>query len=453
MASAAIILAAGKGTRMNSDLPKVLHRLGGVPLLWHALRTASLSGAEQLVVVTGHGGADVAKSAKSYDTDIEIAEQAEQLGTAHAVAQAASLLEDHQGPVTILYGDTPFILPETLEKMAAAHDDGAAVVVLGFKAEVPGKYGRLVHDDAGNLLEIVEAKDATPQQLEIDICNSGVVLADSKLLFELVAAVGNDNASAEYYLTDIVGIARARGLVTQSVLCNEAETLGINSRAELSRAEQMLQQSKRDEMAEVGVSMDDPASVIFAYDTVVGRDATLGAQIVFGPDVTIESEAHIHPFSHLEGCHVSRGANVGPFARLRPGSELAENAKIGNFVEIKNATLAEGAKVNHLSYIGDAEIGAEANVGAGTITCNYDGVMKHKTEIGARAFIGSNTALVAPVRVGVEAMTGSGSVITSNVEDGALALARSPQVNKAGLARKLMARLRAIKAKANSKDQ
>lgn len=446
MSSAAIILAAGKGTRMNSDLPKVLHRLGGVPLIWHALRSGSLSGADKMAVVTGHGGEKVAKSAKAFDPDVLIVEQAEQLGTGHAVAQARAMLEDHDGPVFVLYGDTPFISPETLAAMQQCQMDGAAVVVLGFQAAEPGKYGRLIHDDQGDLVEIVEARDASAEQLAVDICNSGVVLADAKVLFDLVEKVGNDNASGEYYLTDIVAIARAQGLKTQSVLCAEAETLGINSRVELRRAEQMLQAAKRAEMDDVGVSMDDPASLVFAYDTIVGRDAHLGANIVFGPDVTIESGAIIHPFSHLEGCHVSQYATVGPFARLRPGSELAEGAKVGNFVETKNAILAEGAKVNHLSYIGDASVGAEANIGAGTITCNYDGVLKHRTSIGARAFIGSNTALVAPVSIGDEAMTGSGSVITANVEDGALALGRAQQVTKPGMARKLKARLEAKKA-------
>ena len=322
------------------------------------------------------------------------------------------------------------------------------IVVLGFHAADPGRYGRLVMD-GDRLDRIVEFKDASDEERAITLCNSGVIAADAKTLFDLVAAVGNDNAAGEYYLTDIIAIARARGLTATAVTCPEAETMGINTRAELAAAEAAFQARARARALEDGVTLIAPDTVHFAHDTVIGRDAVVEQNVVFGPGVTVESGARIRAFSHLEGCHVSQRAIVGPYARLRPGAELAEDVHVGNFVEIKNAVLHEGAKANHLSYIGDATIGAATNIGAGTITCNYDGVMKHHTEIGRGAFIGSNTMLVAPVRVGHEAMTGSGSVITSDVPDGALALGRARQEVKPGMALKLMDMLRARKAKKN----
>jgi len=440
-----VILAAGLGSRMNSDLPKVLHSLAGAPLLAHAMRAGATLEPERVVVVTGHEGMQVAKAARAQNPEALIAHQTEQLGTAHAVAQARSALDGFAGDVVVLYGDTPFIQPETLEAMRESRARHS-IVVLGFRAIEPGRYGRLViADDA--LERIVEHADATSEELSICLCNSGVVCADAELLFELVTAVRNDNAKGEYYLTDIVALARARGLSAGVVTCDEAETLGINTRAELAAAERTFQARARAGALEDGVTLSAPETVHFALDTVIGRDAIVEPNVVFGPGVTVESGATIRSFCHLEGCHISRGAIVGPFARLRPGAELAEDVRIGNFVEIKNATLDEGAKVNHLSYIGDAHIGTRANVGAGTVTCNYDGVMKHRTEIGARAFIGSDTMLVAPVRVGADAMTGSGSVITADVPDGALALGRARQEIKPGLALRLMERLRAIKAR------
>jgi len=445
MPTALIVLAAGQGTRMNSELPKVLHKLAGAPLLAHAMRAGFSLAPERCVVVTGHGAESVAAAARHEDPDAQVVVQEERLGTAHAVAQAAAALDGFAGDAVVLYGDTPFIRQETLEAMQAAraeHD----LVVLGFDAADPGRYGRLVM--AGERLErIVEFKDASPRERAITLCNSGVLCCDAALLFNLVAAVGNDNEAGEYYLTDIVGIARARGLSAGVVRCAESETLGVNSRAELASAEAAFQTRARAEALENGVTLTAPDTVFFALDTVIGRDAVVAPNVVFGPGVTVESGAEIRAFCHLEGCHISRGAVVGPFARLRPGAELAENTRVGNFVEIKNAVLDEGSKVNHLSYIGDAHIGEGANVGAGTVTCNYDGVSKHRTEIGARAFIGSDTMLVAPVRVGADAMTASGSVITGDVPDGALALARARQVVKPGLARKLFARLKSVRAK------
>ncbi len=440
-----VILAAGMGSRMNSDLPKVLHPLAGAPLLLHAMRAGAALEPERVVVVTGHEGEKVAKAARAENPEALIAHQADQLGTAHAVAQAREALAGFSGDLVVLYGDTPFIRPETLEAMREARARHG-VVVLGFDAADPARYGRLVM--AGERLDrIVEFNDATDEERAITLCNSGVVCADSSTLFELIDAVGNANAKGEYYLTDIVAIARERGLSAGVVTCPEAETLGINTRAELAAAEAAFQTRARVEALDLGVTLTAPETVFFALDTVIGRDALVGPNVVFGPGVTIESGAEIRAFCHLEGCHVSRGAVVGPFARLRPGTELAEDTRVGNFVEVKNAVLDEGAKVNHLSYIGDAQVGERANIGAGTITCNYDGVMKHRTEIGARAFIGSDTMLVAPVRVGADAMTASGSVITADVPDGALALARARQEVKPGLALRLMDRLRAIKAR------
>lgn len=445
MSIALIILAAGKGTRMNSDLPKVLHPIAGAPLLVHAMKSAAQLEPEKTVIVVGHGGESVGAAALAYDEDATIVTQTEQLGTGHAVASAKSALAGFAGDALVLYGDTPFISPETLQRMQAArsHFD---VVILGFTAADPGRYGRLVM--AGETLEkIVEFADASAQEREITLCNSGVIMADSATLQSLVDAVKNDNASGEYYLTDIVEIARARGLSATSVACDESETLGINSRAELAAAEAAFQARARAAAQEDGVAMQAPETIYFAHDTVVGRDAILEPNIFFGPEVTVESGAHIRAFSHLEGCHVSRGSIVGPFARLRPGAELAENVRIGNFVEIKNAQIDSGAKVNHLSYVGDAEIGKAANLGAGTVTCNYDGVMKHKTIVGDGAFIGSSTMLVAPVCIGAGAMTASGSVITKDVPDEALALARAAQINKPGLAKKLFEMLRLKKKK------
>lgn len=445
MATALIILGAGMGTRMNSDLPKVLHPLAGAPMLVHAMKSGAALEPAKTVIVAGHGAALVEKAATSYDPDVTVAIQTEQLGTAHAVAQARATLADFEGDAIVLYGDTPFIRPETLAAMTAArltHD----IVVLGFEAADPGRYGRLILKD-DQLDRIVEFKDATDQERAVTLCNSGVIAANSRTLFDLIDAVGNDNADGEYYLTNIIGIARARGLTATVVRCPEAETLGINSRAELAQAEALFQQNARAEALDDGVTLTAPDTVFFAYDTVIGRDTVIEPHVVFGPGVTIESGATIRAFSHLEGCHVSRGGIIGPYARLRPGAELAEDVKVGNFVEIKNAQIDAGAKVNHLSYIGDATIGARSNIGAGTITCNYDGVFKHKTTIGADVFIGSNTMLVAPVSVGNQAMTASGSVVTRDVPAGDLAVARAKQENKAGFAVRLFDKLRARKAK------
>lgn len=431
---ALIILAAGKGTRMQSDLPKVLHKIGQAPLLAHAIDAGLSQDPARVIVVTGHG-ADAVEAVAQSHTNATCVLQHEQLGTGHAVAQARPALAGFAGDAIVLYGDTPFIRPETLEQLRherARYD----IVVLGFEAADPGRYGRLV-TNGDDLDRIVEFKDTTDAERAINLCNSGVLCADSATLMDLVSRIGNDNAAGEYYLTDIVAIARARGLRAGVVRCDEAETLGINTRAELASAEALFQSRTRAEAIEHGVVMQAPETVFFAHGTHVGAGAEIEPYVVFGPGVSVESDAHIRAFSHLEGCHVSRGAVVGPYARLRPGAQLDEDTRVGNFVEVKNTRLHQGAKANHLTYLGDADIGARSNIGAGIVTCNYDGFGKHKTTIGEGAFVGSGTMLVAPVQIGAGALVGSGSTITESVPDDALAIARARQENKPGLARKL----------------
>jgi len=446
MATNLIVLAAGHGTRMQSDTPKVLHQVAGLELFAHALTSGAALEPVAQVLVIGAGADQVRSAAQAFDSEIKTATQDPPKGTGDAVRCGLTALDGLGGDAVVLYADTPFIRAETLARMARARDAGSDVVVLGFEATDPARYGRLVTQ--GDRLErIVEYKDASDEERAITLCNSGVVMADCAIMADLLAEVTNDNESGEYYLTDIVGIACARGLTATAVTCPEDETLGINSRADLAKAEAVFQSRARAAALDDGVTLIAPETVYFSYDTVIGRDALIEPNVVFGPGVTVETGATIRAFSHLEGCHVARDAVVGPYARLRPGAELSEGAKVGNFVEIKNATLGEGAKVNHLSYVGDASVGAAANIGAGTVTCNYDGVSKHRTEIGARAFIGSDTMLVAPVKVGDDAMTATGSVITSDVPDGALAVARARQETKPGLARRMFEKLRSAKAK------
>ena len=445
MSTALVILAAGKGTRMNSELPKVLHPIAQASMLEHAMAAGRALDPARVIVVAGHGADAVRAAAADIDDSAKVVLQEEQLGTAHAVDQARAALEGFEGDVVVLYGDTPFVSAETLERMVAARQN-ADLVILGFEAADPARYGRLVMQ--GDSLErIVEFKDASEAERQISFCNSGLMACDGALMFDLISKIGNENASGEYYLTDLVELARAEGRSVTAVACDESETLGVNSRLDLAKADATFQTKARQELMELGVTLMAPDTVYLAFDTVIGRDTVIEPNVVFGPGVTVESGALIRAFSHLEGCHVSRGAKIGPYARLRPGAELAEDTHVGNFVEIKNAQIAEGAKVNHLSYIGDADVGAKTNIGAGTITCNYDGVMKHRTVIGERAFIGSNTMLVAPVTVGNDAMTATGSVITKDVPAEAMAVARARQENKPGLAVKLFEKLKAIKAK------
>jgi len=436
MQTAVIILAAGIGKRMNSDIPKVLHKVAGAPLILHSIRAGSALDPEKIIVVTGHDATIIENEVSKTEPQAAFAYQNQQNGTGHAVTCASKLLKDFTGNIIILYGDVPFISPETLAKMVSERQNGADIVVLGFQSENPGKYGRLIFEK-GELTDIIEAKDATESQLNINLCNSGVISADANQLFELLLEVTDDNASKEYYLTDIVGLARRKGLSIKVFFCDETETIGVNTRSELAIAEDLFQNQARNRALENGVTLVQPETTYFAFDTVIGRDSCIGPNVVFGPGVSIESGVEVFAFCHLEGCHISRGAKVGPFARLRPGTELSEDVKIGNFVELKNSILSQGSKVNHLSYIGDTTVGEKTNIGAGTITCNYDGTNKYPSTIGNRVFIGSNTMLVAPISIGNDVITAAGTVVTKNIPDGDLAISRTKQENKSGYTAKL----------------
>jgi bifunctional UDP-N-acetylglucosamine pyrophosphorylase/glucosamine-1-phosphate N-acetyltransferase len=428
--TAAIVLAAGKGTRMKSELPKVLHPLAGQPMIGHVLDTLQRLPIDRTVVIVGPGMAAVASAAAPNTCVVQEA----QLGTGHAVKMAREALAGFIGDILIVYADTPLVTAATLERLLAArgHPPGPAIVVLGMRLQDGGGYGRLVRDPQGRLERIVEARDATEAERKINLCHSGLMVADGALLFQLLDGLNNANAKKEYYLTDVVKLARAGGFACAVVEGHAAELVGINSRAELAVAENVLQNRLRIVALEAGATLVGPDTIFFSYDTKLGRDVRVGPYVVFGPGVAIDDGAEIRPFCHIEQAHVGKRAVIGPFARLRPGAQIGEQAHVGNFVEIKNAALMPGAKANHLSYIGDATVGANANIGAGTITCNYDGFEKAVTEIGEGAFIGSNTALVAPVRVGARAIVGAGSVITQDVAADALAVARGDQANVAG---------------------
>lgn len=442
---AAIILAAGQGTRMKSKTVKLLHSVGGRSMLAWAVDLAQSCGATDIVTIWGAHSPAVQQTAQSLGTKTAL--QDPPLGTGHAVLAAREALSGVAGDAIVLYADTPLITAETVERVFAALAAGASVAVLGFEPEDPAAYGRLILDEAGNLDRIVEFKDAGEAEQQVRLVNSGVLAAPAPLLLELLGEVGNDNANGEYYLTDVVGLARGRGLRTVVVKADADEVLGVNSRIDLAAAEAAFQARMRRQAMLDGVTLIAPETVFFSYDTRIARDVTIEPNVVFGPGVTIEEDAVIHAFSHLEGAHVRAGATVGPFARLRPGTDLGEGAKVGNFVEVKKSQLGEGAKVSHLTYIGDASIGAHANIGAGTITCNYDGYDKHLTVVGEGAFIGSNTCLVAPVRIGAGAFTGSGTVVTEDVPEDALALARNPQTIKPGWAARFRTAKQARKAK------
>lgn len=423
---AAIILAAGKSTRMKSTRSKVLHNVGGRPMLAWVKALADSAGVSKIVCVVGEANADVRAAAENLG--MEIAVQEPQLGTGHAVLAAKDNLKDFNGTVTILYADTPLIRPETAGRVFDALET-TDVAVLGFNAEDPGAYGRLI-TEGDQLTAIVEAKEATPEQLAIKLCNSGVISASRKDMFSALERVTNDNVKGEYYLTDVIEILRGDGKKAAAIIGEESEVLGVNSRVDLALAEKAFQSAKRVEVLSKGVTLRDPESVIFAYDTSIENDVEIGANVVFGPGVKIRKNAVIHPFCHLEECEIGEGANIGPFARIRPGTILGSDTRIGNFVETKKAHIGKGSKVNHLSYIGDAEIGEDVNVGAGTITCNYDGYNKHKTIIEDGVFVGTHSSLVAPIKIGKGAFLGSGGVITKDVPADALALARAAQVNK-----------------------
>jgi bifunctional UDP-N-acetylglucosamine pyrophosphorylase/glucosamine-1-phosphate N-acetyltransferase len=438
---AVVILAAGQGMRMRSDTHKVLHPIASRPLLLHLLDRVDQLGADKRVVVVGKGRDQVEVALNG--RDVIVAHQAEQKGTGHAVQQAAQALTGYDGPVLILYGDTPFVEAETLRRMLDRldGDGGPGVVVLASTPPDPLKYGRIILGEGDHIAKMVEYKDATEEERAVRLCNSGMMAVRGKDLFRWLSQVGNDNAAREYYLPDIVNIAAAEGREAVVIEGDPYETAGVNSRAELAHLELEWQRRRREEMLDQGATLIDPESVWFAYDTRLARDVTVEPHVVFGPGVEVAEGAVIKAFSHIEGAIIGAKASIGPFARIRPGTRLAERTKVGNFVELKKAEVAEGAKVNHLSYVGDAEVGANANIGAGTITCNYDGFGKYRTVIGAGAFIGSNTALVAPVTVGDGAVVGAGSVITEDVEADALAVERSEQKGVAGWAKRFRERM------------
>jgi bifunctional UDP-N-acetylglucosamine pyrophosphorylase/glucosamine-1-phosphate N-acetyltransferase len=433
----AIVLAAGKGTRMKSERPKVLHGLAGTSLLAHVLEAVKAAGLGRLAVVIGPGMDEVGDAARAADAKIDVVVQAEQLGTADAVKAARRAFEDFAGQVLILYGDTPLLRPETIAKVRAELASGADLVVIGFETDTPTGYGRLLLDERGGLAAIREEKDASPEERALNLCNSGIMgFRSGKTLLGLLGRIGNDNAKREFYLTDAVALARGDRLEARMVKCDGEEVLGVNSRAELAEAEALMQKRLRAAAMAGGATLVAPDTVFLSHDTRIGRDVTIEPHVVIGERVIIEDGATIKSFCYMEKSRIGPGATVGPFARLRPGANLAAAAHVGNFVEIKQSEIGEGAKVNHLTYIGDTSVGAGANVGAGTITCNYDGFAKHRTEIGAGAFIGSNSSLVAPVKIGEGAYVGSGSVISKDVAPDALALTRTAQEERPGWAAK-----------------
>ncbi|NLS25636.1 Bifunctional protein GlmU [Sphingomonas sp. S2M10] len=443
---AAIILAAGKGTRMQSDTHKVLHPIAGRPMLLHLIDSVKALGAAREVVVVGAGREQV--EAAVTPLGAETAHQAEQLGTGHAVLQAREALAGFAGDVLILYGDVPLVTTATMRRMVERlhGDDAPAVVVLGFRPADPGAYGRLIVAGGDRLAKIVEYKDASAEERAVTLCNSGLMAVRGPDLFALLDRLSNENAAGEYYLTDIVEIANGDGRVAAVIETDVAEVTGVNSRGELAAVEAAWQQARRARAMAEGATLIAPETVWFAYDTQIGRDVTIEPNVVFGPGVTVADGVVLRAFSHIEGATIASGATVGPFARLRPGAVLEADSHVGNFVELKNAVLGKGAKANHLSYLGDARIGAGANIGAGTITCNYNGFLKQQTVIGAGAFIGSNSALVAPVAIGDGAIIGAGSVITRDVEADALAVTRPETLKKQGWATTFRATMQARKA-------
>jgi len=424
---AAIILAAGQGTRMKSPVPKVLHRVGHRAMLDHAIDAAEGLGCERIVVVVGNHSPEVRAHVEKRLGAAAIAVQDPPLGTGHAVRAAEALLADFDGEVVVTYGDVPLLRAADIAPVFG----GGGVTVIGFEARDPGAYGRLVMD-GDTLAAITEAKEASPEVLALTTCNSGVMAAPARLLFELLGQVTNDNAKGEYYLTDVVALARGQGAPTRAVMASEDAVMGVNAQAELAQAEALFQTVQRETFLAAGVTMSAPDTVHFAWDTEVGAGTVIDPFVVFGPGARIAANARIRSFSHIEGATVGSGAEVGPYARLRPGADLGEDVKVGNFVEVKAVRMDKGAKANHLAYLGDGSVGAGANVGAGTIFCNYDGFNKARTEVGEGAFIGSNSALVAPVSIGAGALVGSGSVITKDVPADALAFGRARQITREG---------------------
>ena len=437
-----IVLAAGEGTRMLSSLPKVLHAVAGRPMVSHVLDAALAAGAAKIAVVVGPDHDKVAAEVRRVAPDAEVFVQSERRGTAHAVLAARSALERGYDDVVVMYGDTPLVRPETIGALRGPLAGGAAVTVLGFRPDDPFGYGRLVTQD-GALVAIREEKDASEAERAIGLCNAGLMALDGRAALDILDRIGDANAKKEFYLTDAVEVARGLGRASTVHEAAAEEVVGVNSRAQLAEAEAILQGRLRRRALDGGVTLVAPETVFLSADTSFGRDVIVEPNVVFGAGVRVEDGATIRAFSHVEGAHVGAGAIVGPFARLRPGAELGQGVHVGNFVEIKASDLAPGVKVNHLSYVGDTSVGANTNIGAGTITCNYDGFRKHRTTIGANAFVGTNSLLVAPVTVGDGAYLGTGSVITEDVPADALAIGRARQVNKPGLAARLRAKLSA----------
>ncbi|WP_293858394.1 bifunctional UDP-N-acetylglucosamine diphosphorylase/glucosamine-1-phosphate N-acetyltransferase GlmU [uncultured Alsobacter sp.] len=429
----AVVLAAGNGTRMRSSLPKVLHPVAGRSLLAHAIASVTAAGADAIAVVVSPGREAIAAEARRILPEADIFVQAEQRGTAHAVLAAREAIARGYDEILVAFGDTPLVEGETYGRMRAGLA-AASVVALGFEAADPTGYGRFIIRD-GRLVAIREHKDATDEERTIRLCNGGIMALRGADALAILEAIGCSNAANEFYLTDAVEIANRQGLVCAADVAPESELMGVNDRVQLALAERLFQEKARTAAMRSGVTMVAPETVFLSYDTVLGPDVVIEPNVVFGPGVTVEGPAVIHAFSHLEGAHVAAGASVGPFARLRPGARLAAKAKVGNFVEIKNADIGQGAKVSHLTYVGDATVGAEANLGAGTITCNYDGFSKFRTVIGDNAFVGSNSSLVAPVTIGAGAFVGSGSVVTDDVPPDALAIGRGRQTVKDGWAK------------------
>ena len=440
----AIVLGAGKGTRMKSSTPKVLHTVAGLSMIGHVLAAVKQAGAARVAVVVGPDMEAVAAEARRHVIDCEIAVQTQQIGTGDAVKAARASLATHKGRVIVVFADTPLFRPETLTAVCRTLDAGAHVAVVGFEAADPTNYGRLVRGPDNQLEAIREHKDATDAERAIKLCNAGVMGFGSERILEILDAIGNDNANQEFYLTDAVAIARAKGLKAEVYVCAEDEVLGVNSRDQLAEAEAIWQTRRRIEVMRNGATLIAPETVWFAFDTRIGQDVTIEPNVFFGRAVIVENNVHIKANTHIDGAdaksqkgvRIRAGAEIGPFARLRPGTDIGTGVHIGNFVEVKNATLGAGAKANHLAYIGDGKVGAAANIGAGTIFCNYDGFFKHITEIGSGAFIGSNTSLVAPIKIGDGAFVASGSVITKDVPADSLAIERATQETRPGWAAK-----------------
>ncbi|MHB1102585.1 MAG: bifunctional UDP-N-acetylglucosamine diphosphorylase/glucosamine-1-phosphate N-acetyltransferase GlmU [Devosia sp.] len=445
-----IILAAGEGTRMRSAMPKVLHRVGGLPIVSHVVRAAIEAGSSRVAVITGPGHDSVRDTVGELAPEVRFFEQTERRGTAHAASMARELWQDVDGYVAVIYGDHPLLRGNNFEGIIARLDTGWDAAILGFEPADPTGYGRFI-TDGERLLAIREHKDASEAERRIGLCNACILAFRAEIFRELIDQVEPNNVQGEYYMGDLVELANRAGYKVGYAVAPERDVMGVNDRAQLARAEALFQEVRRDDFMAAGVTLHDPKTVYFSWDTQIGRDVVIEPSVVFGPGVTIGEGTVIRAFCHIEGATIGAGASVGPFARLRPEAKLDDGVKVGNFVEIKKARIGKGAKVNHLTYVGDADVGSKANIGAGTVTCNYDGVNKHRTVIGANAFIGSNSSLVAPVTIGDGAYVGSGSVITRDVEPDALALSRVAQENKPGYAPKLKARAEAIK-QAKSKE-